>query len=442
MKKKYENIQAYMKAKEITEDAFKAMSGEDQANVYNEYNNENFRAGIDAMQKEMKEANDQRAVELKEMIVELNSELTKVKDEQYAQLNAKLKEQGIALQKVTREERELRAKAGTVTDQIKKGLQDNLEKLKGLKEMATAQGSQFVMKVVGDMTFANSVSGGNIPVEDRLTGLNLVPVRQVRLLDIIARGSTTSNVISWVYQANKDGSTGGTAEAATKNQIDFDLVVDSENVIKRTNFIKVSDEMIDDIPFLETEINNELLRELLLDLEDQTYQGDGTGTNLNGIKTLATAFAAGSFALAVDNANNVDVLTVAINQVMIAEQPMPTAILMHPSDVTALKLVKATDDQYIDRLQIAGSTMSLDGIPIIATTLVTQDDYLVGVFNLNLLVSRQEIDIQVGLDGNDFTKNMRTIRAEWRGANIIRNNDRSAFVDGDFTTDKAALETA
>lgn len=55
--------------------------------------------------------------------------------------------------------------------------------------------------------------------------------------------------------------------------------------------------------------------------------------------------------------------------------------------------------------------------------------------------SKGGIEISVGFENDDFTKNLVTILAEWRGLTIVKNNDRSAFVKGDFTTDKAALET-
>jgi hypothetical protein len=42
----------------------------------------------------------------------------------------------------------------------------------------------------------------------------------------------------------------------------------------------------------------------------------------------------------------------------------------------------------------------------------------------------------------EFTRNLRTIIAEWRGALVVKNNDRTAFVKGVFATDMAALETA
>ena len=165
---------------------------------------------------------------------------------------------------------------------------------------------------------------------------------------------------------------------------------------------------------------------------------------MNGVRTTGTAFAAGDFALAIDTANEADVLVVAINQIAIAEQPEPTAILMHPTDVAKLLVIKvsATDKRYVERLQMIAGQLSLDGIPIVKTTLVTAGTYLVDAFNLATLYDLGTLSIEMGLDGNDFTKNLRTIIAEYRGAMVVKNNDRTAFVKGTFSTDKAALETA
>ena len=113
---------------------------------------------------------------------------------------------------------------------------------------------------------------------------------------------------------------------------------------------------------------------------------------------------------------------------------------MHPTDVTALRLIKlsATDKRYLFEDGVA----SVNGVPIIKTTLVTAGTYLVGAFNLATLYDKGSIRIEMGLDGDDFTKNLRTIIAEYRGAMVVKNNDRTAFVKGVFATDKAALETA
>ena len=262
-----------------------------------------------------------------------------------------------------------------------------------------------------------------MPQAQRIPGLNEIASREIRLFDLVNVVGTTSNKIEWVYQANKDGSAGSTAEGALKNQIDFDIVVDSEDIKKFTAFIKISEEMLGDIDFMRNAVNAELLRELLKVVESQIYSGDGTGNNLNGLRTVAPAFNAGSFAGNVDNANRVDVLRAAVNQILIAEQPFPNAIIMHPSDLTSLlfEKVDSTDKRYIMALQEIASNRSLDGIPIITTTLTAEEDYLIGSFDLATVYQKGAPMIEVGRDSDDFTKNLVTILIEWRGAVVVKN---------------------
>ena len=84
----------------------------------------------------------------------------------------------------------------------------------------------------------------------------------------------------------------------------------------------------------------------------------------------------------------------------------------------------------------------LDGTyPIIESTLITQGEYLVGDMSKANLYEKDGIRVEVGLDGNDFTENFRTILIEWRGAVVVETNDRTSFVKGNFATNKASLET-
>ena len=417
----------FLGTKEISEAQFSEKSAEEMAGLYNEYN--------EKTREELSAAIEAKAS--KEDIDSLKKSLEENQVEQMKALNATLKEYGVSIKKLSKG---VAGAASEVVNSVKKGLMDNID---SLIEMKDNKSTNISFKAVGPMLISSNVSGGNVPVEQRLSGLNELASRTVRLLDIVTRGTAESNVISWVYQANKEGGAGGTAEGELKNQADFDLVVDSETVKKRTAFIKISEEMLGDISFMESEINNELMRELLKDVESQVYEGDGTGTNLNGIKTVASAFAAGTFAGAVDNANAADVLTVAANQIKIGDFVAPNFILMHPSDVTNLKLIKtsSTDRRYVDRLAMIAGQMSLDGMPIIESTLVTQDEYLIGNFDLATVYDKGSIRIEVGRDSDDFTKNMVTVLAEWRGLNLVKNNDRGAFVTGTFSVDAAALET-
>jgi HK97 family phage major capsid protein len=421
-------FQEFLAKKGISNEDFTTKTAEEMAGLYNEFNSE--------LAKSIEELTEASAT--KEDIQKAIDELRTSQLEQMKNLNEALKEMGLAI------------KANTEGESFKKGksladvLKANKDSIAKLKDNRDAPWVKMTVKAVGTMLESSNVSGGNVPVEQRLPGLNTIASRRVRLMDLVSRGTATSNIISWVYQANKEGAAGGTAEGATKNQIDFDLIVASQAVVKRTAFIKVSTEMLDDIDFIEAEINNELLRELNKDVELTAYSGNGTAPAMNGVRTVASSFSAGDFANAIDNANEADVLVVAINQIAIAEQPEPTAILMHPTDVAKLLVIKvsATDRRYVDRLQMIAGQLSLDGIPIVKTTLVTAGTYLVGVFNMATLYDKGSVSLEMGLDGNDFTKNLRTIIAEYRGAMVVKNNDRTAFVKGTFSTDKAALETA
>lgn len=421
-------FELFLQTKGITSEVFATKNAEEMAGLYNEFNE------VQAKEIETLVSTKADKTEIEKMVNDLRDSQM----EQMKNLNNALKEIGLSI------------KANSEPTNVKKGdsltelMSSMKDQIKALKDDKNAPWVSMTVKAVGTMLESTNVSGGNVPVEQRIAGLNTIASRRIRLMDLVSRGQATSNIISWVYQSGKEGTAGGTVEGATKNQIDFDLVVASQAVVKRTAFIKVSTEMLDDIDFIESEINNELLRELNKDIELTAYSGNGTAPAMNGVSTVATAFSAGSFALAIDNANQADVLVVAINQIAIADQEAPTAILMHPTDVAKLMVLKvsATDRRYVDRLQIIAGQLSLDGVPIIKTTLVTADTYLVGAFNMATLYDMGSISIQMGLDGNDWTKNLRTIIAEYRGAMVVKNNDRTAFVKGTFSTDIAALETA
>ena len=424
----------FLSKKGISADDYSKLPAGEALELMNEFNA--------IKQKALNEAIEAKAS--KEDILELKAEILKQKDAQFDQLQEALKLQGIALKKLSSEEVE--GKEVSFKQSLRSKLDLNIEGLKRLKNSSSAADNvKFDVKAVGDMSLAGNVTG-QVPQALRISGLNSVPSRVVRLLDIVSGGTIGSNLVEWVYQANKEGSAGPTAESSAKNQIDFDLLVGSQKVEKTTAFITVTDEMLDDVDFIESAINNELTKELLKAVESGVFGGSGVSPQMNGIFTVAPAFAAGVFAGTVDNANSVDVLSVAMDQIMIAQEgsAVPNYILMHPSDVTALKMVKvsSTDKRYVERLAMVGGELSLDGVPIIPTTLVTVDKYLVGDFSKASVLTKQSVSIEVGYNADNFVKNYKTIRAEWRGVTFVKNNDRSAFVAGDFSTNTAALETA
>jgi HK97 family phage major capsid protein len=419
------DFKEYLVSKSV-EDISK-LDAEKQAELYNDFN-EVSKAAIETAIKA--KASTEDVAKLK---ADLEANITK----QFVALQTVLKEQGVYMKKLSKGE----AKANNVT--IKELVDGKATELKALASGESRENVKFtVNKAVGDMSLAGNTTG-QIPQADRNPVIGDVKERATTLLDIVTIGSIGSNVKEWVYVTGEEGAAGSTAEGAIKNQIDFDLVVGSNKVEKITAYIVATDEMLEDVEGITSLIQNKLTTKVRLALEQGVYDGDGASPNLEGIVTVSPVFAAGTFAGTVDNANEVDVLAVAQNQIELANCPAPTAVFMNPSDVTALLLEKisSTDKRYIERLQLIAGTLSFDGVPVIKSTMVPAGDFLMGDFTKANVDFKKGFTVEIGYNADNFVKNFKTIRGEVRAVCYVEHNDRTSFVTGTFATAKAALET-
>ena len=403
------------------------LEADKQAELYNEYN--------EASKKEIEKAIELKAS--KEDITALKSELSDTMTKQFVALQKVLKDQGILMKRLTSEE--VSEKQVTVKDKVL----ENKEAISKIAKGESRDNVRFtVNKAVGDMSLSGNTTG-QIPQADRNPVIGDVNERAVTLLDLVSSGSIGSNIKEWVYVANEEGAAASTAEGAIKNQIDFELIVGSNKVEKVTAYIVATDEMLEDVEGVVSLVNNKLTTKVRLALEKYVYDGDGVSPNLEGISTVAPTFAAGAFAGIVDNANNVDVLAVAQNQIELADCAMPTAIFMNPSDVTSLLLekVSSTDKRYIERLQMIAGTLSFDGVPVVKSTMVPAGEFIMGDFTKANVDYKKGFTVEIGYNADNFVKNFKTIRGEVRAVCYVEHNDRPCFVKGNFATAKAALET-
>lgn len=297
-------------------------------------------------------------------------------------------------------------------------------------------------KAAGTMLIDTNYSGGTVGLSTLEGGLTRIQRRRPFLRSLVNSANTTSKYIAYIEQQNADpGVAGTTAEGAEKTQTDFDLVETSAEVKKITAFIKVSKEMIADIPFMQGEINNELMELVELKLDEQILLGDGLGANLQGIDAVASAWSAGTFAASIASANNSDVLRVAIAQIA-GQNFEANYILLNPADVAAMELTKSSTGEYTYPMFVPGANgiTTVKGIPVIESTLVTAGDFYVGDFTKANLRVREDMNVQVGYVNDDFTKNLMTVLVEMRAAFYVKSNHARAFVKGDFATAIAALQ--
>ena len=318
-------------------------------------------------------------------------------------------------------------------------LAEKAEDLKAMKDNSSGS-VRIAFKVAGTMALSTNVTG-QIPQAERETGITRIVRRNPFILELVNVGSIMSNVWEWVEQKNLDGGAAMTAEGAAKSQADFDLVLASATVKKVTAYIKVTKEMLDDVALMRSEIDQELTELINLKIDEQLLSGAGSGNNLTGIITNATAWAAGAFALSIPTPTKWDVLRTAINQVRV-NLFEPTYIVMHPTDVTSMELSKDSTGQYIMPPFAAVDGSIVSGIRVVANTGVTIDKFLVGDFNKAGVRFREGLTINVGYENDDFTKNLVTILAEARLVQRVKSNHYGAFVYGDFSDAVTALTKA
>ena len=151
--------------------------------------------------------------------------------------------------------------------------------------------------------------------------------------------------------------------------------------------------------------------------EAQIVAGDGTGENLKGLITAATSYAS-TYDASTDTL--LDRLANAILQVRLAHMTA-NGIIMHPSDVNALRKIKDDDGRYIFADPGSASIIAPWGVPIVESMNISAGHFCVGAFNQAAqLFDRQSATVDLSEHNEDnFVKNMVTIRVEERLALAI-----------------------
>ena len=211
-------------------------------------------------------------------------------------------------------------------------------------------------------------------------------------------------------------------EGGVKPQSDFTFEMVTTEVKKIAHYIKASDEILEDAPALRSYIDAQLI-DGLREVEDaQILKGDGTGQNLLGLYTVATAF---NRAQAGDTL--LDTLLRAKTQLRLVRRTA-TGIILNPEDWETIQLLKGSDNHYIWASVPDGNAQRVWALPVRDSTRLAAGEWLVGDFRRGAQIfDRLQATITLANQNeDDFIKNMVTILAEERLALAIY--DRLAFV--------------
>lgn len=316
-----------------------------------------------------------------------------------------------------------------------------IEIVKGgaLEGMLKGQSNGASFEIKADMTTAADFTG-EVIAADRVAGIKYDPARSLHIRSIIPVGSTGSDVVRFVKESGYADGSAPKAEGATLGQSDFDLTATDANVQKIGAYFRISEEMLADTPALASYVSTRASEKLLAVEDNQILNGNGTAPNLSGIITDAADFAAGSFALGIESANEFDVLVVALNQLALSEY-QANYIVLNPSDFHKILLLKDTQNNYLKDQVYAGLQPSFMGVPVIVNTAIAAGTFLAGNFAQgSQLWTRDNLAVSFHReDGTNVRDGFVTVRVQERIA--LTNYLPNAFVNGSFATAKAALET-
>ncbi|MCG6228132.1 phage major capsid protein [Vibrio furnissii] len=271
-------------------------------------------------------------------------------------------------------------------------------------------------------------SGGGLVAPDRREGIIGIPERQMTIRDLIAPGTTTSNMVQYVKETGFTNNAAPAAENTSKPYSDITFGMENASVQTIPHLMKASRQILDDAPALASFIDARARYGLMIKEEGQLLYGNGTGANLHGLIPQASAYAA-PVGSEVDTEQRIDRLRLAILQAALAEYPA-TGIVLHPTDWATIELLKDNTGKYIIGNPQNGTTPTLWRLPVVATQSINQNAFLTGAFNLGAQIfDRMDIEVLVSTENtDDFEKNMVTLRAEERLAFAVYRPE--AFVTG------------
>lgn len=304
------------------------------------------------------------------------------------------------------------------------------DKIKSALATGGLRAGQSIHIDVKAITSATGTAAGNVGqaiAPDRRTEILRVPDRRFTIRDLVAPGSTSSNVIIYPKETGYTNAAAPVAEGARKPESSITMVTVTETVKKIATFMKASTEVLSDLPALRSFIDYRLRYMLQFREEAQLLMGSGVGNNLNGIYTQATAYALPAGATAPTTA--IDKLRLGLLQAELAEFPSD-GLVLHPTDWANIELLKDTQGRYLIGNPQGTLSPTLWNRPVVATQAMTVGNFLAGAFRLGAQIfDREDAAVVIATENeDDFVMNLVTILIEERLALAVYRPE--AFIKG------------
>jgi HK97 family phage major capsid protein len=190
---------------------------------------------------------------------------------------------------------------------------------------------------------AGSGGGAFISVPQVIPGVVDKLFQPLTFADLILSGQANTTSLRYVVEGTATSGAAGVAEGGSKPQSTLGLTTTDEPIKKIATSLKISDEMIEDVPAVQSYINGRLMLFVRIEEERQLLRGSSGGNEVQGILTSrgVPVYAGGTAA-----GNKAVQMFKAMNGLRGSAFIEPEWIVMHPTDWQDIRLLTDTAGQF------------------------------------------------------------------------------------------------
>ena len=374
-------------------------------------------------------------------VAELKTLVEGLKVSEFEAMKSTLKAQGKEMAKLVEQVETSTEKEGiSFTTAVFKGLKENSERLKTvLKEGA----GTVKLEIKASQSAADITSGTDFATME--PGVGQIATRQTLMKSLFPVQAISTEYLKYNDQETivRDAkNVAGCASSTHNSKITWQ--VRTLQISKVRDYVDVCVDMMSDFPYIESEIRNLVSTDVALKVDQQLLLGTGVYPELNSVDAVASTFAAGSYALAIQDATLIDLIKVGAAQISDFGQNnkfMANTVLLNPVDAMKMQLLKNADGNYMVPNWITSDGVNIGAMRVIANQLVPVNEAYIFDSSKGTIFQRRGATVELAFENREnFEKELVTVKAYERLNFRVRNVDANAFMHiADITAAIAAI---
>jgi HK97 family phage major capsid protein len=249
------------------------------------------------------------------------------------------------------------------------------------------------------------------------------------------------NPYFWANKTNKQGNAAFIGEGVLKPLASFEITVEQSNAKKVAERFRVSTELLNDLPGIQSMIQNEARYEVETAANTAVLTGTASSTNPAGITTLASAFSLTTIEAGAAP-TMVDAIRSAQAQLTSLGFDRDIVAYINPIDGANMDMAKSEEDgHYLLPPFVSANGTVIKGVEVIEDRNIEVGHLLIGDMSKYKILMVEEFFVKWGYDSDDFSKNLITMIAEMRFHQFFGANDAGAFIYDEFADIQAAILT-